>query len=143
MATMQPTEHDAVTEQQILMTPAGYQYELLLISYTKYVLTTCKMKPAFKLELLEAMNGLVDARLTDAILGMVQPAGEFEAEIIEQALSLDRHLPDRPDPARGGVSKDQAFGLLTSKLFPSLLALNTSLVDAIRLMAWPRAAVAA
>jgi hypothetical protein len=135
--------YDAVTDDAILMTPTGIRFGLVLISYTKYVLTTCKMKPQFRLELLEAMDRLLDGRLTDQVLGLVQPAGAVEAEIIESALSLDAHLPEIPTPETGGVSRDKAFPLLTGELFPALLKLNSSLVDAIRLMAWPRGAAAA
>jgi len=107
-------------ELRIAETPPGELRSFVLVSYLKHVLTTREMSAEARLELLETLGKLLDARCAAALVA-IRPASGVEVAMIQQALAAG--------PA--------ALDLLGSfPVFGPLARLNSSLMEAIKIW-WP------
>jgi hypothetical protein len=81
------------------------------------------MKPGKRLRFLELLNSLTDGWLTPEILAVIEPAGDTEMAMINEAKSLD-----------GDKGCEASLKVLTSpKVFGHFRRLNPSFVAAIKL----------
>ena len=109
-------------ERMILYTPIGYLHAMVAISVTKRALATRKLSTGEQLEMLEALGKTVDRYLTAEAVAAIKPICETGAQIVHEAMQAD------------GEHGIESFHLLSSlEVFNNLLALNPSLMDAIRL----------
>lgn len=104
--------------------PVGYRYQLLLIAFTKYVLSL-KMGQGQRLRFLELLNDMTDRFITPEMLAVVEPMSETEVNMLIAARSLDA-----ADDKAGSAS----FKVLTRRdIFDHFLELNPSLLTAIKM----------
>jgi len=109
-------------EQKLLDAfPVGYKHTLLTIAYVKHVLGL-KMRPAQRLRFLELLNGLADTVITAEMLAAIQPMSETEAQMFDEARSLDDE----------GNKCASIVVLTRGDVFAHFLELNLSLLDAIK-----------
>ncbi len=130
---------DSMTEdeREICYSPPGFRYTLIIASFLKYMLTRISMTTEERVKHLERLNGLVDdsvVGLTEEGLAAIQVPCDTSIEIISAAMDVDRS--DKP-PFR------ESFKLLTSwEVFNHLVALNPSLLAAIKLRRYRSSAAA-
>jgi hypothetical protein len=112
-------------ESLVVHTPSGYLLLFIIVALTKRALLTEGIKPAEQLHLLEKMNRLTDQYFTPAMLAVIEPMGDTEYKIYEQAKSLD---------PPGDKSARASFDVLTiPRVFWHLVTLNPSILAAIKL----------
>jgi hypothetical protein len=108
-------------ERLIVHTPVGYRYTMVFVAHVKRALVSCEMPVGARLQMLEAINGSVDSYFTAAALAAIEPACDTEAQMIEECLKIE---------------DGKGLDLLASwEVFGHLLALNPSLLAAIKLSA--------
>jgi hypothetical protein len=109
--------------EQMALVPAGYKFEMLVISYIKRVLQTCEMKAHERLRFLEGLNTFTDSYLGPEVLAMIEPMSDIECEMVHEARSLNRE---------GDKLGSASFDILTSReVFGHFVKLNPSLLAAI------------
>ena len=108
-------------ELRIVETPPGYLSSFVMVSWLKHVLTAREMRAEERLELLEALGKLLDARCATALVA-IRPASGVEVQMIQEALAAG--------PSAG-------LDLLGSfPVFAPLAKLNPTLMEAIKIW-WP------
>jgi hypothetical protein len=101
--------------------PDGYRYAFVMATIFKRVLANDPMTIGERLEMLEALNAMVDAWFTAEALALLAPADDTTLEIAREAWKLD------------GDNDAQSFALLTSEeVFGNLVRANPSIMDAIK-----------
>ena len=116
---------DAMSEDErmVLYTPLGYRSDMVFVSTIKRALTMQKPTTAQQLEMLEALGKMVDRYFTAEAVAAIKPICETGAQIVHEAKQTDRT-----------EHRIESFMLLGSwEVFNHLLALNPSLMEAIRL----------
>jgi hypothetical protein len=122
-------------ESFVVHTTAGYLMSYLMAAATKRWLSSESLKPADRLFMLEKMHAMTDTYFTLEMLTTIQPMGDVEYQIMNEAWSLDP--PD--EKARGNAS----FEVLTSpRVFWHFVTLNPSLLAAIKIQKRNRASSA-
>jgi hypothetical protein len=110
-------------EKMVAYVPCGYQHLLLIIAYVKRTLVLCEMKAGERLHMLEWLNKQTDNYILPEMLAVIEPMSDAEMAMMHEARSLDQEGSD-----------SKSFEILTSqKVFNSFLALNPSILAAIRL----------
>jgi hypothetical protein len=114
-------------EKMVANVPPGYQHLLLVIAYIKRVLVICEMKAGERLHHLEWLNKQTDNYVSPEMLAIIEPMSDAEMAMMHEARSLDQ---------KGSDAK--SFAILTRwKVFHSFLALNPSILAAIKLRERP------
>jgi hypothetical protein len=104
--------------------PAGYRYALLMATIFKRVLANDPMTTGERLQMLEALNGMTDARFTTEALAILAPADDATMAIVREAWKLDGD----------NAALSPSFAVLTgSEVFDSLVRANPSIAVAIRI----------
>jgi hypothetical protein len=110
-------------EKMVAYVPTGYQHLLLVIAYIKRALVLCEMKAGERLHHLEWLNKQTDNYISPEMLAIIEPMSDAEIAMMHEARSLDQNESD-----------SKSFEILTNwKVFNSFLALNPSILAAIRL----------
>jgi hypothetical protein len=111
-------------EQIVVNVPLGYRYTLVIVSHAKRALVSYEMPVGVRLRMLEAINDSVDGYFTEAALAAIEPACDTAVEMIHECMKVDEGNP------RLGKGLDL---LASHEVFGHLLALNPSLLTAIKL----------
>jgi len=111
-------------ELLVVHTPQGYRIMFILVALTKRALLTKGIKPAEQLDLLEKMHSLTDQYFTPEMLAMIDPMGDVEYSIYQEAKTLD---------SPGDKAAMGSFRMLTScRVFWMFVTANPSMLDAIK-----------
>jgi hypothetical protein len=117
-------DRDFIEADLHAMTPPGYLYTIVIVSYFKRALVTIEMPVAERLHFLETINKCVDAYFTEAALAAIEPACDTAAEMIRECFKVDE----------GNRRSGKSLDLLASReVFSHLVAVNPSLLTAIKL----------
>jgi hypothetical protein len=104
--------------------PDGYRYALLMATIFKRVLGNDPMSTGERLQMLEALNGMTDARFTTEALAILAPADDATMAIVREAWKLDGD----------NATLSPSFDVLTNEeVFNNLVKANPSIAEAIRL----------
>jgi hypothetical protein len=104
--------------------PEGYRYVLVMATIFKRVLANDPATIGERLEMLEALNAMVDAWFTTEALTALAPADDATMAIVREAWKLDG----------GNPALSPSFAVLIgSEVFDSLVRANPSIAAAIKL----------
>lgn len=111
-------------EEAVDHTPLGYRWLILYATIFKRALANDPMTIGDRLDLLEALNGMVDGWFTADALAVLVPADDATMAIVKEAWKLDGDTP--------ALSPSFAV-LIGSEVFDSLVRANPTIVAAIKL----------
>jgi hypothetical protein len=95
-----------------------------MASYAKSALADASIGDHARLDILEKLHELTDRFFRERVLVVIEPMSGVEVEMMEQAFTLDRS---------GDKSRQASFNLLTGDTFNHFVAINPSLLRAIKL----------